>query len=54
MVVVNGAECEPLLSVDYHLMVNYPSQLAAMLEKVRCAVQAVKAVFAVPGHIRNH
>jgi Na+-translocating ferredoxin:NAD+ oxidoreductase RnfC subunit len=47
MVVVNGAECEPLLSVDYHLMVNYPSQLAAMLEKVRCAVQAVKAVFAV-------
>jgi len=47
MVIVNGAECEPLLSVDYHLMVEFSSQLAAMLEKVRTAVEAQKAVFAV-------
>jgi Na+-translocating ferredoxin:NAD+ oxidoreductase RnfC subunit len=47
VVLVNGAECEPLLSVDYHLMVNFPAQLAAMLEKVRTALQAEKALFAV-------
>ena len=45
VVIVNGAECEPLLSVDQTLMLNYPSQLAAMLENVRQELTANTAIF---------
>lgn len=46
-VIVNGAECEPLLSVDQTLMLNYPSQLVAMLEHVRQNLKAKTAIFAL-------
>lgn len=46
-VIVNGAECEPLMTVDQVLMLRCPSELAAMLEQVRLSVEAGKAVVAV-------
>lgn len=46
-VIVNGAECEPLMTVDQVLMLRSPAELASMLERVRLSVGAGKAVVAV-------
>jgi Na+-translocating ferredoxin:NAD+ oxidoreductase RnfC subunit len=49
VVIVNGAECEPLISVDQNLMLNYASQLTTMLESVRQDLKAKTAIFALKG-----
>lgn len=46
-VVVNGAECEPLLEVDQNLLITAGPRLAAMLEAVRRAVGAREARVAI-------
>lgn len=46
-VIVNGAECEPLLRVDQQLMAMYPEELSLALEKVVELVGAKKGIFAL-------
>lgn len=46
-IIVNGAECEPLMTVDQVLMLRYPAELVSMLELVRISMGAEKAVIAV-------
>jgi Na+-translocating ferredoxin:NAD+ oxidoreductase RnfC subunit len=46
-VVLNGAECEPLLQVDQELLISASSRLAAMLEEVRRALGAKEGRIAV-------
>ena len=46
-VVVNGAECEPLLTVDQTLLIRDGERLAAMLEEVRQALGAQEARIAI-------
>ncbi|MGX8700718.1 4Fe-4S dicluster domain-containing protein [Caproiciproducens sp.] len=46
-VIVNGAECEPLITVDQVLILNYAGELAFILEKVRRSMGAKEAVVAI-------
>ena len=45
--VVNGAECEPLLRVDQQLGVLYAKELLETLETIRGALGAVTAIYAL-------
>jgi len=46
-VIVNGAECEPLITVDQMLMLFHAEELAQMAEKVRLELGAARVTFAV-------
>ncbi|MEA4924403.1 MAG: 4Fe-4S dicluster domain-containing protein [Syntrophomonadaceae bacterium] len=46
-VIVNGAECEPLITVDQMLMLFHARELAQMAEKVRLELGAAQVTFAV-------
>lgn len=46
-VIVNGAECEPLITVDQVLMLNKAVQLGVMLEQVRQDLGAREAIIAI-------
>lgn len=46
-VIVNGAECEPLITVDQVLILNYAAELADMLEQVRSELGAKEAIIAI-------
>ena len=48
-ILVNGAECEPLLRVDQQLMAVYAGELAEALEDLRAETGAERAVFALKG-----
>ena len=48
-IIVNGAECEPLLRVDQQLMALYAKELAEALEMLRSEIGAGRAVFALKG-----
>lgn len=52
-VIVNGAECEPLLEVDQALIMGYSHCLVAMLEETRRAVGAGAAVIAIKAKHRE-
>ncbi|NPV69143.1 MAG: electron transport complex protein RnfC [Firmicutes bacterium] len=52
-VVVNGAECEPLLEVDQALLISDSPRLAAVLEEVRQAVGAREARIAIKARHRE-
>ncbi|TEB05428.1 Electron transport complex protein RnfC [Pelotomaculum schinkii] len=45
--VVNGAECEPLITVDQVLILKYAARLAAMLERVRFELGAKEAIIGI-------
>lgn len=47
VVIVNAAECEPLITVDQHLIQEYAPQLGSELERVRQEVEAKKAIIAL-------
>ena len=47
IVIGNGAECEPLLSADRHLMVNYPEEIISGLKSACEAVGAKKGIIAL-------
>ncbi|MFB0920831.1 MAG: SLBB domain-containing protein, partial [Oscillospiraceae bacterium] len=49
IIIINGAECEPLLRVDQQLMAVYADELADALEAVRAELGAGKAIFALKG-----
>ena len=49
IIIINGAECEPLLRVDQQLMSVYAEELTEALEAVRVEVGADKAIFALKG-----
>jgi len=46
-IVINGAECEPLITVDQMLMLHYADELARMAEQVRQELRAERVSFAV-------
>ena len=48
-VIVNGAECEPLLRVDQQLMAKYPAQIIRGLMAVLKATGAKKGIIALKG-----
>jgi len=48
-VIVNGAECEPLLRVDQQLLAKYPAQILKGLEAILLAVGATKGIIALKG-----
>ncbi len=48
-IIVNGAECEPLIRVDQQLMELYGQQLSYTLERIVKALGATKGVFALKG-----
>ncbi len=48
-IIVNGAECEPLLRVDQQLMALYAKELTEALEMLRSDIGAARAVFALKG-----
>lgn len=49
IIIVNGAECEPLLRVDQQLMAVYTQELVEALEAIRKELGAQKAIFALKG-----
>lgn len=46
-IIINAAECEPLITVDQMLMLNYTDELVQMAEQVRCELGALSLSFAV-------
>jgi Na+-translocating ferredoxin:NAD+ oxidoreductase RnfC subunit len=46
-VILNGAECEPLMSVDQNIMLRDADLLAGMLEKVRLDLGAGEAIIGI-------
>lgn len=52
-VIINGAECEPLLRVDRQLMERYPAQLLEALELIVKQVGAGEGVVALKDHYRG-
>lgn len=46
-VIVNGAECEPLLDKDRQILLNYPDEIVSGIGAIRDAVGAKRAVLAV-------
>ncbi len=46
-IIINGAECEPLITVDQMLMLQRPDELVQMAEQVRSELGAVLVSFAV-------
>lgn len=46
-IIINGAECEPLITVDQYLMLEYADELAKMAEQVRKELSAELVSFAV-------
>jgi len=48
-VVVNGAECEPLIHKDYELMCNFPSEIVEGVEIMLRLTSAKKAYFGIKG-----
>ncbi len=49
-VIINGAECEPLLRVDQQLMERYPTELLEALELIMEQVGAAKGVVGLKEH----
>ncbi len=47
VIIVNGAECEPLLRVDQQLMARYPREIAEAVKQLMNAVGARKGVLAL-------
>jgi Na+-translocating ferredoxin:NAD+ oxidoreductase RnfC subunit len=52
-VIVNGAECEPLLRVDQQLMEVYTGKLVDTLNAIVSTLGAEKGVFALKGKYKN-
>lgn len=53
VVLINGAECEPLLRVDQQLMQQYPDQLLEALELAMAQVGAAEGIVALKSHYRG-
>lgn len=52
-VIINGAECEPLLRVDQLLMAQQPNELLEALDMIVEAVGAQRGVVALKGHYHD-
>jgi Na+-translocating ferredoxin:NAD+ oxidoreductase RnfC subunit len=53
LLVINGAECEPLLGTDQYIMAHFAERLVAAALAIQGALGAEKAVFAVKDHYRE-
>jgi Na+-translocating ferredoxin:NAD+ oxidoreductase RnfC subunit len=49
IVILNGAECEPLLRVDQYLMENFPKQVILGLDAARACTGAERALIGIKG-----
>jgi electron transport complex protein RnfC len=52
-VVINGCECEPILTADYRLMMEFPEEILNGAELVRIATGASRTLVAVEDNKRN-
>lgn len=52
-VIINGCECEPLLTADYRLMLEYTDDIIKGAELVRIATGAEKTIFAVENNKKD-
>ena len=52
-ILMNGAECEPLLRVDQQLMARYPKEIILGFEAAGRIVQAEKAIIGIKGKHRD-
>lgn len=52
-VIINGAECEPFLNVDYRLMLEKPEQLIAGALLIKKAVAAKRLIIAVESNKKD-
>lgn len=50
VLLINGAECEPLLKSDQYLMRRYPGQLAEAASRLAAIVSAAEAVICLKDH----
>jgi Na+-translocating ferredoxin:NAD+ oxidoreductase RnfC subunit len=46
-VLVNGAECEPLINKDYEMMVNFPDEIVIGVKEMMNSTQAKKSFFGI-------
>jgi electron transport complex protein RnfC len=51
-VVINGCECEPILTADYRLMLEYPEEILKGAELVRTATSAKRVIVAIEDNKR--
>ena len=52
-VIINGCECEPLLTADYRLMLEYPEEIIKGAELVRLAVGAERLIVGIEDNKRT-
>ena len=46
-VIINGCECEPMLTADYRLMLEYPDDILNGAEVIRLAVKATRLIVGI-------
>ncbi|MFC2163654.1 electron transport complex subunit RsxC [Acidobacteriota bacterium] len=46
-VIINGCECEPLLTADYRVMLEYPAEIVNGAELIRLATSAQRVIVAI-------
>ncbi len=46
-VIINGCECEPILTADYRLMLEYPKEILKGAELIRMATSAKRVIVAI-------
>lgn len=46
-VIINGCECEPLLTADYRLMLEFPEEILQGTELIRIATRAERVILAI-------
>jgi electron transport complex protein RnfC len=52
-IIVNGCECEPILTADYRLMLEYPEQILKGAELIRLATSAKHVIVAIEDNKRE-
>lgn len=52
-IIINGCECEPMLTADYRLMLEFPDEIIKGSELARIAAGAGRVIFAIEDNKRN-
>ena len=52
-VIINGCECEPILTADYRVMLEYPEEILKGAELIRMATSATRVIVAIEDNKRD-
>jgi len=52
-VIINGCECEPILTADYRIMLEYPEEILNGAELIRMATSAKRVIVAIEDNKRD-